>query len=129
FGGTQPLGRLGRVRFSALGSGNVSVRDAVSSHEAMQGTLALRARARFGEQRVWSAVSYGMGTLEGTPARVAGLPALAASGGIDTRGVDTTISRRIDVGRVGRAEGGIITKVAGVELALGMSIERASRFT
>ncbi|MBL0939193.1 MAG: glycogen-binding domain-containing protein [Gemmatimonadaceae bacterium] len=129
FGATQPIGRLGRVRFSALGNGNFSLRDAVSSHEAMQGTLALRARARFGEQRVWSAISYGHGSLDGTPARLAGLQSPQASGGIDNRGTDTTISRRIDVGRVGRAEAGLITRYAGVELSLGMSLERASRVT
>ncbi len=128
-GATQPIGRLGRVKFTALASGNVSLRDAMSSHEASQGTLALRARARFGEQRLWGAVSFGHGSLDGAPGRLGGLPVAQASGGIDDRGADTTISRRVDVGRVGRAEAGLVTRYAGVELAFGMSLERASRMT
>jgi hypothetical protein len=128
-GATQPVGRLGRVKFTALANGNVSLRDAMSSHEATQGTLALRARARFGEQRVWGAVSFGHGSLDGAPGRLGGFPVAQASGGFDNRGADTTISRRVDVGRVGRAEAGLLTRYAGVELAFGMSLERASRMT
>lgn len=130
-GATQPLGHLGRVRFSALGSGNWYVRDGVGSNAGGQGMLALRARARFGEHRVWSAVSYGHASLDGSPAAalIGRAPAALAAGGLDTRGADTSIARRVDVGRIGRAEAGMMTTYAGVELSVGMSMERATRVT
>jgi hypothetical protein len=42
---------------------------------------------------------------------------------------DTTITRRVDVGQLGRAEAGMVTTYAGVEFAFGMSFERATRVT
>ncbi len=130
-GATQPLGRFGRVRFAAIGSGSWQVPDRVASRAGGEGVLALRARARVGEHRVWSAVSYGHASFNGSPAAglFTGDPLALAAGGIDARGTDTTVSRRIDVGRIGRAEAGLMTTYAGVELSFGMSMERASRVT
>jgi hypothetical protein len=130
-GATQPLGRLGRVRFAALGSGSWHMPDGVGSGSGGDGVLALRARARMGEHRVWSAISYGQSSLNGSAAAalVGQSPLALAAGGIDGRGSDTTVSRRIDVGRIGRAEAGVMTTYAGLELSFGMSMERATRVT
>ncbi|WP_353269239.1 hypothetical protein, partial [Gemmatimonas sp.] len=67
FGATQPMGRLGRVRLAALGSGNVHFTDGVTGTAQAQGVLSVRARARFGEQRLWSALSYGRSSVNGQP--------------------------------------------------------------
>jgi hypothetical protein len=129
-GATQPIGHLGRFRFSALGSGNWKFRDGVAGDASAQGIVSMRARARFGQQRIWSAVSYGQASLDGSAgAALLGTPTALAAGGYDTRGADTTVSRRIDVGRIGRAEAGMVTNVSGVEFAFGMSVERATRVT
>lgn len=132
-GATQPVGRLGRVRLAALGSGNVRFRDGVTGGGQAQGVLTLRARARFGEQRIWSAVSYGRSSINGDVsgntygASLASL--MAAGNAMDPVLGDTTITRRIDVGQLARAEGGMVTTHAGVEFAFGMSFERATRVT
>jgi hypothetical protein len=130
-GATQPLGRLGRVRVAALGTGSWHVPDGVGGRSGGEGVLALRARARLGEHRVWSAVSYGQSSVNGSPAAAlfGQAPLALAAGGIDARGSDTTVSRRIDVGRIGRAEAGVMTTYGGVELSFGMSMERATRVT
>ncbi len=133
FGATQPMGRLGRVRLAALGSGNVHFTDGVTGTAQAQGVLSVRARARFGEQRLWSAVSYGRSSVNGQPgtnpfgsslARLMA-PSMAADPVIG----DTTITRRIDVGQLARAEGGMVTTYLGVDFAFGMSFERATRVT
>lgn len=128
-GATQPVGHVGRVNFAALGSGNWHIRDAAGSSTEAQGILTLRARTRVGEQRIWSAVSYGYAGSNGNPA--AGLlgnaSGMQAAGGMDQRGSDTTVSRRIDIGQIGRAEGGVVSSLGGVELAVGMAFERATR--
>ena len=131
-GATQPLAQFHRLKLTAIGSGNWRFRDVVGSDASTQGILSLRARARIGQQRVWSAVSYGRSQFNGSQA--SGLvgasaitladPALMAAGL-----ADTTVSRRIDAGRISRAEGGLVTSVRGVELSFGMSVERASRTT
>jgi hypothetical protein len=128
-GATQPLGRLGKVRFAAIGNANVRARDAVGTNSAAEGLLALRARARFSGAQVWSAVSYGYANVKGDlTGRTLGLsPALTA--GFDGAHVDTTISRRVDVGAISRAEAGVLTRFSGVEFSFGMSVERASRVT
>lgn len=130
-GATQPIGRLGRFHFAALGSGNWRFHETASNDAQSQGILTLRARARVGEQRIWSAVSYGYAGGNGNPAAamIGGLPGSQAGGGIDGRGADTTVSRRIDIGQVGRAEAGVMSNYAGVEFSLGMSLERATRMT
>ncbi len=128
-GATQPIGKLGRVRFSAIGTGNWLAKDAVGSSSAVEGTVSLRARSRFGGSQVWSAVSYGRADVNGDIAgRLLGnTPSVI--GGFDGARADTTVSRRIDVGTIGRAEGGVIRNVSGMELSFGFSVERATRVT
>lgn len=131
FGATQPVGRLGGVHFSALGSGNWRFREVAGTDAQSQGIVTLRARTRVGEQRIWSAVSYGYAGSSGNPGAglLGNLSGAQAGGGVDTRGSDTTVSRRVDVGQVGRAEAGMVSNYAGIEFAFGMSVERATRFT
>ncbi|AMW05557.1 glycogen-binding domain-containing protein [Gemmatimonas phototrophica] len=133
-GATQPVGSLGRFRFAALGSGNVQFKEGVAGGGQAQGLLTMRARARFGEQRVWSAVSYGRSSINGQIAGSGfGNPMLtgfiAPSMPAEPSVGDTTITRRVDVGQLGRAEAGMVTTYAGVEFAFGMSFERATRVT
>ncbi len=128
-GATQPLGRLGNVRFAAIGSGNVRARDAVGTNNATEGTLALRARARFSGAQVWSAVSYGYAKVNGDLAGHSLGRSPAFSVGFDGVRVDTTVSRRVDVGAINRAEAGVMTNVSGMEFSVGFSVERASRVT
>lgn len=129
-GATQPLGQLGRVRLAAIGSGNWRMRDAVGTSTAYEGVAALRARARFGSLRAWSAVSYGHVDVHGVsgssllPGRI---PSISA--GFDGAHADTTVSSRVDVGNIGRAEAGLLTNVSGVEFSFGLSVERATRVT
>lgn len=128
-GATQPLGRLGNVRFAAIGSGNVRARDAVGTNSAAEGMLALRARARFSGGQVWSAVSYGYANVNGdlTGNGLARSPAFSV--GLDGVRVDTTVSRRVDIGAVQRAEAGVMSNISGMEFSIGFSVERASRVT
>lgn len=128
-GATQPLGQLGKVRFSAIGSGNVRARDAVGTNSAAEGVLAVRARARFSGAQLWSAFSYGYANVNGgSAARSLGLSP-GFNSALDGVHVDTTVSRRVDIGTISRAEAGVLTRVSGVEFAFGMSFERASRVT
>lgn len=133
-GATQSMGRLGGVRFAALASGNVQLANGVSGGAQSQGLLTLRARTRLGGSRVWSAVSYGHSQVNGPPA--AGLLSEAARPGMrmmnalaEARFGDTTVTRRLDVGQLARAEAGMVTTYGGVEFAFGMSVERAARVT
>lgn len=130
-GATQPVGRLGRVRFSAIGTGNWLAKDAVGTSSAVEGTVSLRARSRLGESQLWSAVSYGRADVNGDVAGrlLGGNPTSPVGGGFDGMRADTTISRRIDVGTIGRFEGGVIRNVSSVELSFGFSVERATRVT
>ena len=126
---TQPLGRLGNVRFSAIGSGNLRSKDNVGGNSAAEGTLALRARARFSGAQVWSAISYGYVNVNGAiPGQTLGMiPAFGT--GLDAAHIDTTVSRRIDVGAINRAEAGVLTNFSGIEFSFGFSVERATRVT
>ena len=129
-GATQPIGQVGRVKFSAIGSGNWRVRDAVGANSGVEGLVALRARARVGSVRTWSAVSYGHVDVSGMtgsellPGRMASMGT-----GLDGGRADTTVSSRVDIGNIGRAEAGLLTNVSGVELSFGFSVERATRVT
>jgi len=67
-GATQAVGRIGRVQLAALASGNLRIEDGVTGVAQSQGLLTLRARSRVGENRLWSAVSYGRSAQNGTPA-------------------------------------------------------------
>jgi hypothetical protein len=131
-GATQPLGRIGRVRLAALGTGNWRVPQGVGTDGQLEGTLAVRARARVGAQRVWSAISYGHASVNGANPTASilrtAMPPMSA-GGLDMRAVDTTVSRRVDVGAISRAEAGVMTNVSGVEFSFGFSVERATRTT
>ena len=128
-GATQPLGRVANVRFSAIASGDLRGRDAVGSSSAGEGLLALRARARFSGAQVWSAISYGYVNVNGgLPGQRVGLMPVFGTG-LDGARVDTTVSRRVDVGSIQRAEAGVISRMSGVEFSLGFSVERASRVT
>jgi hypothetical protein len=53
----------------------------------------------------------------------------SAMGWINFESVDTTISRRIDLGALARAEAGVLTRAGGVEVAMGFAVERATRVT
>jgi len=125
-GATQPLGRIGAVRFAAIGNGNVRARDGVASNSAAEGTLALRARARVGGTQLWSAVSYGYVNVKGG---LAGQTAPGFVGGLDGTRVDTSVARLVDIGSISRAEAGMISEFAGVEFSFGMAFDRASRVT
>ncbi len=128
-GATQPVGRFRRVRFSAIGTGNWVAKDAVGSATAVEGLVALRARARIGDSQVWSAASYGRAEINGdlTSRLLGNMPSII--GGFDGARADTTISRRVDVGSIGRFESGMIHRVAAVEFSVGFSVERATRVT
>jgi len=129
-GATQPIGSLGRVRFSAVGSGTWRLAEGSGSEANAQGVLALRARARLGGQQLWSAVSYGHGRVDGLPTTALIADAgLANATSFEARMADTSISRRVDVGHLGRAEAGVVTRAASVEFSFGMSVEHATRVT
>lgn len=128
-GATQPLGRLGNVRFSAIGSGNVRTRDAVGTNSAAEGLIALRARARFNGTQIWSAVSYGYANVDGDLTGQSIIRSPAFNVGLDGVHVDTTVSRRVDIGSINRAEAGVMSNVSGMEFSIGFSVERASRVT
>lgn len=118
------LGRIGNVRFTAIGTGYFTARDAVNTSQTAEGAVLVRARAR----NSWAAVSYGranaMGAIPGGSfGPSAGTPAL------DGGHADTTVSRRADVGNVAHAEAGILGNSHGVDLSLGLSVERATRVT
>lgn len=130
-GATQPLLKLGNVRFSAIGSGNWQARDAVGTSSSVAGLVSLRARARFGETHVWSAASYGRADLRtDAGVQMGGVRNTLIPPGFGTSAIaDTTVSRRFDVGNVGRVEGGFLTNVSGIEFSFGLSVERATRVT
>ena len=128
-GATQPLGRMGRVAVAALGSGRWQVPGGAGVSTAAQGQLAVRARAQVGHSRVWSAVGYGMAHGNGATAPDLLGMGPAALGAVNMEGADTTISRRVDVGTLGRAEAGVLSRVRGVEVAVGFAVERATRVT
>ena len=134
-GATQPIGSVGRVRLAALGSGNLRFREGIAGETQAQGLLTVRARARFGDHRVWSAVSYGRSSVNGNVSDGTFENTMLSSLRVNTGTVraatlgDTTITRRLDVGQIGRAEAGMVTTYAGLEFAVGLSLERTSRVT
>ncbi len=128
-GASHPIGRLGRVSFATVGTGRWQAPDRAGVSSAANGQLAVRARAQVGGSRVWSAVGYGMARGHGgSPSDLLGMGA-SAMGGINFESVDTTISRRIDLGALARAEAGVLTRAGGVEVAMGFAVERATRVT
>lgn len=125
---TQPLGRLGSVKFTAIGMGYWQVRDGVHNNSSAEGALALRATGRVNGVRTWGAFAYGRaGALGGM-----GLSSFAPNSpatGLDGATVDTTVSRRVDIGSVARMESGMLGSSHGFDMSLGMSVERATRVT
>lgn len=129
-GVSQPLAQAGRLQLSAIGSGQWQPRDRAGGTVAAEGTLAVRALASLGTARAWGAATYGRAALDGEP-----LGALLAGGGMlpgvagDAMPVDTTVSRRVDVGQLARIESGLLTAAGPFEFAVGVAVERASRVT
>ncbi|MEP6835596.1 MAG: glycogen-binding domain-containing protein [Gemmatimonas sp.] len=125
---TQPLGRIGEVKFTAIGKGYWQMRDAVASSSSAEGAIALRATGRVNGVRSWGAIAYG---------RAGALGALTSGSlaptspliGLDGGHVDTTVSRRVDIGSVAHAESGILGSSHGFDMTLGLSVERATRTT
>ncbi len=128
-GATQSLGRIRNVHFSAIGSGDIQARGAGGTNGAVEGMVSLRARSRFSGAQVWSAFSYGYVNVKGGLSG-SGLALTPAFGtGLDGARVDTTVSQRVDIGGIQRAEAGVMSSVSGVEFSIGFSVERASRVT
>lgn len=127
-GVTQPIGRLGEFKFTAIGLGYWRVRDGISANTSAEGALALRATGRVQGMRTWAAVAYGRANALAGMGNVSFAP---AGGGIGFEGsrTDTTVSRRVDVGSLARVESGILGSKHGVDVSLGLSVERATRVT
>jgi hypothetical protein len=128
FAATQPIGRVAGVRFTALGSGYYRPSEAVGGRDATEGTVSLRALARIGGFRTWSAVSVGRATAEGARSNSEGLSPVPANLLLGSS-TDTTLIRREDMGKLSRAELGMLTTAGQVEFAFGVSLERATRVT
>jgi hypothetical protein len=118
------VGRLGSVKFTAVGTGYFTARDAVAASQSAEGALLLRARGR----NSWAAISYGranaMGAIPGSS-----FGPTAAGTGLDGARADTTVSNRVDVGNVARAEAGLLGRHRGFDMSIGLSVERATRVT
>jgi hypothetical protein len=128
-GVSTSAGRLGGVRFTAIGTGYFAARDAVGNKASAEGALALRARGRINGVKSWAAISYGYANALGGLAGASGIGNATAPVGLEGTHVDTTISRRVDVGGVARAEAGIQGTHHGIDLAMGLAVERATRVT
>ena len=125
---TQSLGRIGSVKFTGIGKGYWQMRDAAGSASSAEGALAIRATGRLNGVRTWGAVAYGRAGALGT----LGSTSLAPNStgiGLDGSHVDTTISRRVDVGSIARLESGMLASRHGFDMSLGLSVERATRVT
>ncbi|MBU6365120.1 MAG: glycogen-binding domain-containing protein [Gemmatimonadetes bacterium] len=128
-GASHPMGRLGPVSFATVGTGRWQAPAGTGAATDAHGQLAVRARAQVGGARVWSAVGYGMARGNGgSPTDLLGM-GRGALGGINADGADTTISRRVDLGALARAEAGVLTRARGFEIAVGFAVERATRVT
>ena len=128
-GVSTSAGRIHGVRFTAIGTGYFAARDAVGNKASAEAALTVRARGRVNGVMSWGAVSYGyanaLGGIAGSG--LAGGP--TATAGFDGSHVDTTVSRRVDVGGVARAEAGMQGTRHGFDFALGLAVERATRVT
>lgn len=125
---TQSLGRIGSVKFTAIGKGYWQMRDGTGSGTSGEGALAIRATGRLNGVRTWGAVAYGRAGALGT----LGTTSLAPNGvgvGLDGSHVDTTVSRRVDIGSIARLESGMLGSSHGFDMSLGLSVERATRVT
>lgn len=125
---TQPLGRIGSVKFTAIGKGFWQMRDAVGSTSSAEGALAIRATGRLNGVRTWGALAYGRAGALGGGTGTSFAPTSPTTG-LDGTRVDTTVSRRVDVGAVARVESGMLGSSHGFDMSLGLSVERATRVT
>lgn len=129
FGATQPIARIAGVRLAAIGSGYYRPSDVVGAHDAAEGTVSLRALARIGTVRTWSALSYGRSTAEGNQSPAGNISEIPTNLMLNSNLADTMLSLRSDFGTLSRAEAGVLTSSGSVEFAFGVSLERATRFT
>ena len=125
---TQPLGRIGEVKFTAIGTGYWQMRDAVGATSAAEGALAIRATGRVNGVRSWGAIAYGRAGALGAMTSASFAPTSPLVG-LDGSHADTTVSRRVDVGSVARLESGLLGSRHGFDMSLGLSVERATRVT
>lgn len=126
---TQPLGRLGGVKFTAIGQGYLLMRDGVHTNSSGEGALALRATGRVNGVRTWGAVAYGRANALGGLGSVSSFAPAGPGIGFEGTRVDTTVSRRVDIGAVARVESGMMATSHGFDMSLGVSVERATRVT
>ncbi|MEO7362534.1 MAG: hypothetical protein ABI120_19545, partial [Gemmatimonadaceae bacterium] len=126
---TQPLGRLGGVKLTAIGQGYLLMRDGVHTNSSGEGAVALRATGRVNGVRTWGAFAYGRANALGGLGGVSGFTAAAPGIGLDGTRVDTTVSRRVDIGAIARVESGMMASSHGFDMSLGVSVERATRVT
>ncbi len=127
FAATQPVARVAAVRFDVIGSGFYRPTSTVGARDAAEGTVALRALARLGPVRSWTAVSYGRSSAEGHVGN-SGDAIVPVNFLFESRS-DSTVMRREDVGKLARAEAGVLTTSGPVEFAFGVSYERVTRVT
>lgn len=127
-GVSQPLAHVGRVRLSAIGSGQLQARNAVDASSAGEGMLALRTLTRVGSAQAWTAASYGYARQQGDASGGMLIPTPAMGRvAMEALPADTSISRRVDVGSVGRIESGLLTNSGPFAFAFGVAVERATR--
>ncbi len=127
-GVSQPVGRFHGVRFTAIGTGYWRAQNSVGSPGSIEGAVAIRALGRINGVRSWAAIRYGRaGALGGVLGD--GFAGDPNGIGLDGGRADTTVSRRVDIGTIARAEGGVFTSRGAFDFSLGMSVERATRVT
>lgn len=120
------IGRTHGVRFTAIATGYF-LGGTVGTRSSAEGALAVRAWGRVNGVRSWATLSYGRANALGGPA--GGSISPAGGIGFEPGHADTTVSRRVDVGGIARAEAGIVGTHHGFDMSLGLSVERATRVT
>jgi hypothetical protein len=127
---TQPIGRLGGVKFTAIGSGYYQMRDAAArGTSGGEAALAIRANGRVNGVRAWGALSYGRANAMGALGSIISAPGSNGGLGWEGSGADTTVSKRVDIGSVARVESGLLGSKYGFDMSMGLSVERATRVT
>jgi hypothetical protein len=132
-GATQPLAHVGDVRLALLGGGEWQPRNRAGGSSGGEGTVSLRALARIGAARTWTAATYGRAILDGEPIGAlvgyAGYAPAMSGMAFDATPTDTTISRRVDVGQMARVESGLFASAGPLEFTMGIAVERVARVT
>lgn len=126
---SQPIVRLGGVKFTAIGQGYWLMRDGVHTNSSGEGALALRASGRLNGVRTWGALAYGRANALGGMGGLSGFAPNSPAIGFEGARTDTTVSRRVDIGSVARVESGMMGSSHGFDMSLGVSVERATRVT